>query len=104
MGWAHCGTDGLGREVGYGVPAECDHPGCGAAIDRGLAYCCGGMHFDTGNGCARYFCGEHLYAHDCDPGDGLVKVERCEACNKPLTAGDLETNGGLCQRCVTDTP
>ena len=28
------------RWAGYGVPAECDWPGCGAEIDRGVAYRC----------------------------------------------------------------
>lgn len=71
MGWAFCGTDDMGREIGYGVPATCDHPGCDKEIDRGLAYCCGGMHggqgyydedLQTWFGCGRYFCAEHLSA------------------------------------------
>jgi hypothetical protein len=71
MGWAHCGTDDMGREIGYGIPATCDHPDCNKPIDRGLAYCCGGMHGGQGYydedlkvyfGCGRYFCTEHLSA------------------------------------------
>lgn len=64
MGWANCGTDSKGRPIGYGFVAYCDHPGCGAKIDRGLAYACGGMHGDGGNngdfGCEGYFCTKHL--------------------------------------------
>jgi len=46
-----------GRWCGYGVPATCDFPGCGASIDRGLAYLCGGQ---GDGGCGLFFCGSHL--------------------------------------------
>ena len=69
MGWAHCGEDSDGRPIGYAVEATCDHPGCDERIDRGLSYCCGGMHggeaIENHDGtafvttCARYFCPEH---------------------------------------------
>lgn len=59
MGWAHCGTDSKGREIGYGIPATCDHEGCDAKIDRGLAYACGGMHGSDGGSCEGYFCSDH---------------------------------------------
>lgn len=69
MGWAHCGTDDDGREIGYGVEAECDFPGCPEKIDRGLGYVCGPMH-GSGNewGCGRYYCGKHLDqgVHKCE--------------------------------------
>ena len=48
------------RWAGYGVPAICDYPGCGVAIDRGLDYCCGGEP-NPEKGCGLYFCSEHLY-------------------------------------------
>ncbi len=47
------------RDVGYGVPATCDHPGCTAEIDRGLAHVCGGEPFGGEHGCGLYFCVEH---------------------------------------------
>lgn len=59
MGWAYCGTDYYGREIGYGIPATCDRRGCDVEIDRGLAYVCGEMHhgpFDDEPGCGRYYC------------------------------------------------
>lgn len=60
MGWSY-GHDRSGREIGYGVAAECDRPGCNTKIDRGLGFCCGGMHdAGFGVGCGGYFCGEHL--------------------------------------------
>lgn len=67
MGWSHCGNLD-GREIGYGVPAMCDEPGCSEIINRGLAYLCGDMHGD-GESCNGYFCYEHL---------GIVLCRRCE--------------------------
>jgi hypothetical protein len=49
------------RDIGYGVPATCDHPGCGKGIDRGLAFVCGGEPYGGEHGCGLYFCGEHLF-------------------------------------------
>ncbi len=71
MGWAFCGQDDLGRDIGYSIEAVCDFEGCNAEIDRGLAYVCGSMHNgDDDNGCGRYFCGEHQFegenGHDCE--------------------------------------
>lgn len=73
MGWGHCGTDGLGREIGYAIPATCDEPGCDTPIDRGLSFVCGGMHGGGEAGCGRYFCGKHLF---CVGGEGQL----CKAC------------------------
>lgn len=56
MGWA-VGYRG-GRWIGYGVPAKCDD-GCGADIDRGLSYLCGGG-IDGENGCGMFFKRSHL--------------------------------------------
>jgi hypothetical protein len=67
MGWANCGFDDLGRNIGYAFEAECDESGCKAEIDRGLSYVCGGMHGGGDHGCGRYFCSEHLVYHDPPP-------------------------------------
>ena len=64
MGWASCGQDRYGREMGYAVLATCDEKGCTERIDRGLAYVCGGMHEGGDFGCGGYFCPEHLYIPD----------------------------------------
>lgn len=62
MGWSYCGKDRRGRDIGYGVLAFCDEPGCNTEIDRGLAYACGGMHGEIGGlACEGYFCGQHLF-------------------------------------------
>jgi hypothetical protein len=60
------------RDIGYGVPAYCDHPRCHAEIDRGLAYVCGGEPYGGDRGCGLYFCWEHL--------SGGTAVQRCSRC------------------------
>lgn len=51
-----------GRDQGYNVPAQCDHPGCDKEIDRGMAYACGG---DPMENCGLFFCHDHK-RHDVD--------------------------------------
>jgi hypothetical protein len=80
MGWA-VGQNSNGRWVGYGVPATCDHPGCGASIDRGLGFACDGNDADLDgewpheDGCGRYFCGKHGAGGTC---------ARCAAGEEPF--------------------
>lgn len=59
MSWAVGWDTTWQRDVGYGVPATCDQPGCDVAIDRGLAYVCGGEPFGGQYGCGLYFCPQH---------------------------------------------
>jgi hypothetical protein len=60
VSWA-AGIDG-GRLVGYGIPATCDRRGCKAVIDRGLGWRCGETRnlTETGYGCGRFYCEDHL--------------------------------------------
>ncbi len=60
MGWSIGYDHNHERDIGYGVPAICDHPGCNEEIDRGLAYVCGGEPYGGGKGCGLYFCDNHL--------------------------------------------
>lgn len=60
MGWAIGYDERWKRDIGYGVPAYCDHPHCWAEIDRGLAHVCGGGPYGGEKGCGLYFCGHHL--------------------------------------------
>lgn len=74
MGWSVGFDSNWQRDIGYGVPAYCDHPDCNAEIDRGLAYVCGGEPYGGLRGCGLFFCGDHLfYPHDlcsrCDRGE-----------------------------------
>lgn len=59
MGWAVGFDQHWRRDIGYGVPATCDYPGCGAAIDRGLSYVCGDEPYGGEVGCGLYFCATH---------------------------------------------
>ena len=72
MGWS-IGYDGMWqRDIGYGVPAYCDHPDCDEEIDRGLSYVCGGEPYGGAHGCGLYFCSRHR------PGNR----ETCERCSR----------------------
>lgn len=59
MGWSIGYDSNWSRDIGYGVPAFCDHPRCKAKIDRGLSYVCGGEPYGGEKGCGLYFCGAH---------------------------------------------
>lgn len=60
MSW-DLGLNKEDRDIGYGVPAVCDHPDCNAVIDRGLPHACGDMHDGGEEGCGLYFCRDHLH-------------------------------------------
>jgi hypothetical protein len=61
MGWAVGFDEHWQRDIGYGVPAYCDQPGCDEEIDRGLAYvCCDEQPYGGERGCGLYFCSKHL--------------------------------------------
>lgn len=60
MSWAVGYDEHWKRDIGYGVPAYCDHPRCNEEIDRGLGYVCGGDIRGGEHGCGLYFCGKHL--------------------------------------------
>jgi hypothetical protein len=59
MGWAVGYNSDWHRDIGYGVPAICDHPECNAKIDRGIGYCCGAEPFGGNSGCGLHFCTQH---------------------------------------------
>jgi hypothetical protein len=77
MGWSIGYDKHWDRDIGYGVPATCDHPGCNEEIDRGLSYVCGGKPYGGRYGCGLYFCSKHIggFTHKC---------ERCQAKEKPF--------------------
>ncbi len=60
MGWSIGFDEHWQRDIGYGVPAYCDHPDCNTEIDRGLAnVCCNEEPYGGDEGCGLYFCGKH---------------------------------------------
>jgi len=65
MSWAVGFDSHWNRDIGYGVPAFCDHPQCTAEIDRGLSYVCGGEPYGGEKGCGLYFCGKHGGGYRC---------------------------------------
>lgn len=67
------------RDIGYGVPAYCDHPRCHADIDRGLSYVCGGEPYGGNMGCGLYFCPQHLCG-------GTQQCARCRNREPPFAA------------------
>lgn len=77
MGWAIGYDSHWDRDVGYGVPALCDHPDCKTKIDRGLGYVCGGEPYGGEKGCGLYFCDKHGGGELC---------ERCAKRRKPFAA------------------
>lgn len=84
MGWAVGYDTKWRRDIGYGVPAACDHPGCGESIDRGLACVCGGEPFGGDHGCGLFFCTRHMgerwpRGHD----DYVQNCARCLRYRKP---------------------
>ena len=60
MGWSIGYDENWKRDIGYDVPAICDHPKCNEKIHRGLAYVCGGEHYGGEHGCGLFFCYKHL--------------------------------------------
>lgn len=78
MGWSVGYDEHWKRDIGYGVPAYCDHPGCMKEIDRGLSYVCGDEPYGGERGCGLYFCWQHL---TCDS-----LCERCRDEKEPFEA------------------
>ena len=84
MSWAIGFDTKWQRDIGYGVPAYCDHPGCEEKIDRGLSHVCGLEPYGGDRGCGLYFCIKHLAYHrflDADAGSSFCK--RCIAAKSP---------------------
>lgn len=80
MGWSIGFDEHWQRDIGYGVPAICDHPGCGEVIDRGLAHVCGGEPYGGERGCGLYFCAKHLLMSERLP----QLCQRCKDRRKPF--------------------
>ena len=78
MGWALGYDSRWNRDIGYGVPAECDQPQCKEQIDRGLSYVCGSEPYGGDHGCGLYFCSKHLSFHKPRGSDCLL--EMCPRC------------------------
>ncbi|HEY4295526.1 MAG TPA: hypothetical protein VGM85_03560 [Paraburkholderia sp.] len=82
MGWSIGFDENWKRDIGYGVPAICDHPDCNAKIDRGLAHVCGGEPYGGERGCGLYLCGRHMTCSAFGP----QLCDRCATRRKPFAA------------------
>lgn len=71
MGWSIGYDTNWKRDIGYGIPAECDSPKCKEEIDRGLGYVCGAEPYGGEKGCGLYFCGAHQFG----------RWQRCKRCS-----------------------
>lgn len=78
MGWAVGFDTKWNRDIGYGIPALCDHPGCNEKIDRGLSYVCGSEPYGGEHGCGLYFCSKHLWYRE--PRSADCVVQNCKRC------------------------
>lgn len=66
MSWAVGRDERWQRDIGYGVPAFCDHPKCHAKIDRGLSHVCAYEEpYGGDKGCGLYFCYKHGAGAQC---------------------------------------
>lgn len=82
MGWQIGFDNKWQRDIGYGVPAICDHPGCSNEIDRGLSYVCANMEpYGGERGCGLFFCNEHQHSTE----KHTQLCSRCLRGNKPFT-------------------
>jgi hypothetical protein len=102
MGWADCGKDSRGRRIGYAFNGKCDFKGCGARINRGLSYACGGMHGEECSSdrpdevyCEGYYCERHFHAHDCEA-LRLFGSTACASCGHDFDIHDDGADGTAC--------
>lgn len=87
MGWEIGYDSSWDRDIGYGVVAYCDQPGCRKVIDRGLSYVCSGKPYGGDDGCGLYFCHKH-HSHYRNPDDDNDEAHslcvRCARGSKPF--------------------
>lgn len=100
MGWEIGYDSNWARDIGYGVPAVCDHPNCEAKIDRGLGYVCGAEPYGGEIGCGLFFCGTHLLHGE--PIDPDANDESYDAADAEAWAHRLDEVLGycFCERCL----
>lgn len=82
MGWSIGWDEHWRQDIGYGVPAYCNHPYCDEEINRGLAYVCGGEPYGGDKGCGLHFCETHRGFYN-EAAERLV-CERCAMGDKPF--------------------
>lgn len=88
MGWSLGFDSTWNRDIGYGIPAICDHPKCNKKIDRGLSYVCGSDPYGGEYGCGLYFCEDHMPGYRKPHGSdrNISLCFRCERYKQPYKA------------------
>lgn len=88
MSWAIGYDHNHKRDIGYGVPAICDHPDCNEKISRGLGYVCGDEPYGGEHGCGLFFCEQHKTFEAVPIGEADFEDDGCDA-------------KYLCERCAS---
>lgn len=84
MGWSIGYDNNWKRDIGYGVPCECDYPDCHEEIDRGLSFVCGSDPYGGDYGCGLYFCEEHFQYRKPHYCENIIQLcPRCIAYRQP---------------------
>jgi len=83
--WSIGYDENWNRDIGYDVPATCDHPDCKNAINRGVEHVCGGEPYGGESCCGLYFCDEHLEMKTLDAGEEQSPMcARCSSGKDPF--------------------
>jgi hypothetical protein len=100
MSWSIGVDRNWNRDIGYGVPAVCDHPDCNEKIDRGLSFVCGGEAYGGEHGCGLFLCGAHLLHGE--PRDPDVDADGYDQEDAKAWAASVESSTGnyFCERCL----
>ncbi len=83
MGYSVGFDENWKRDVGYSVPAVCDHPRCDEEIDRGFSFVCGSQMFGGEIGCGLYFCGKHRSMRPTEKDSPMLCLKCCRYEKKP---------------------
>ena len=118
MGWSLGFSEFWKRDIGYGVPAKCDHPDCKVKIDRGFSYFCGSIDgipqwilidetdikkLDEIMGCGLFFCVDHKKDFEICECQKHIVCEGEECPNVEETFNVSKTLS-ICLRCQNDLP
>lgn len=85
MYWAIGYDENWNRDIGFDVPAICDHPDCNVSINRGIDHVCGGEPYGGDLHCGLYFCKDHLEMKQTTAGEEPLPVcAQCSAGEAPF--------------------
>ncbi len=83
--WAIGYDEHWNRDIGFDVPAICDHPDCEKAIHRGVEHVCGSEPYGGDSGCGLYFCEDHLELKTLDASkESTALCAQCSSGKEPF--------------------